>query len=322
MRSRKSANKPYGRKKASNGGWLPFTLYFVCLTLLIFSRLENDHIRVMRGVFADLVSPVLQAASQPAIYARRSKEQLVDYLDLFDELDRLKEENQKMKHYQWQAQRLERRLAHLRSLLNAVEEPALKFATGHVIADARGPFARSVLINIGREQGSREGYAVINGDGFIGRVVHSGDNASRAILINDLNSRIPVLVGPAAVRAVLVGDNSAKPRLEFLPNSAAVFEGDEVSTSGHGGLLPRGLLIGAVVPGSSKRYRVRPRATLGELEYVSVLFFDSPVVVKRDAPVLSNKKSVSLQGEPNKKTDGQQREKRHAKAGTRAQTRQ
>ena len=130
MRSRKSAIKPYGRKKAPTGGWLPFTLYFVCLILLIFSRLENNQIREMRGLFTDLVSPVLQAASQPAIYARRSKEQLVDYLDLFHELDRLKEENQKMKHWQWQAQRFERRLTHMRKLLNAVEEPALKYATG------------------------------------------------------------------------------------------------------------------------------------------------------------------------------------------------
>ncbi len=321
MRSRKSALKPYGPKKASTGGWLPFTLYFVCLILLIFSRLENNQIRVMRGLFADLVSPVLQAASQPAIYARRSKEQLVDYLDLFHELDRLKEENQKMKHWKWQAQRYERRLTHMRKLLRAVEEPALKYATGHVIADARGPFARSVLINIGRTQGSREGYAVINGDGFVGRVVHSGSNASRAILVNDLNSRIPVLVGPAAVRAVLVGDNSANPRLEFVPNSATVFKGDEVSTSGHGGLLPRGWQIGVIVPGANKGFRVQPHATLSELEYVSVLFFDSPVVVAREAPPPGKKKSVSARNKTLQSKDEQGRNKRHAKARTRSRAR-
>lgn len=321
MRSRKSAIKPYGRKKAPIGGWLLFTLYFGCLILLIFSRLENDHIRDVRGLFTDLASPVLQAASQPAIYARRSKEQLVDYLDLFHELDRLKEENQKMKHYQWQAQRLERRLTQLRALLNAVEEPALKYTTGHVIADARGPFARSVLINIGSTQGSQEGYAVINGDGFVGRVVHSGKNASRAILVNDLNSRIPVLVGPAAVRAVLVGDNSDNPRLEFLPNSTSVFEGDEVSTSGHGGLLPRGLRIGLIIPDANKGYRVQPHATLSELEYVSVLFFDSPVVVARETLQPGSKQPVSASLETGNKNNRQGRKKRHAKAGTQTQAR-
>ncbi len=265
------------------GGWLLFALYFASLVLLVFSRLENDQIREVRGIFTDLLSPILHAASQPAIYARRSKEQLVDYLDLFDELDRLKEENQKLKIWQWRAQRLERRLEHMNSLLNAVEETALRYASGHVIADARGPFAKSVLVNLGREQGVRNGYAVVDGDGFIGRIVHSGDTASRAILINDLNSRIPVVVGPAAIRAVLVGDNTNEPRLEFLPDSATVYEGDAVSTSGHGGMLPRGLQIG-VVSRSAEPYRVQTNARLGELEYVSVLFYESPVVAAQDGP--------------------------------------
>ncbi|GBE44030.1 cell shape-determining protein MreC [bacterium BMS3Bbin10] len=293
-----------------------FALYFLSVMLLIFSRLENNQIREIRGLLTDLVSPVLQVASQPAIYARRGKGQLVDYLDLFDELDRLKEENQNLRHWQWQAQRLERRLAHFRELLNAVEEPALKYATGPIIADARGPFARSVLINLGKAHGVRNGYAVINGDGFVGRIVHTGDNASRAILLNDLNSRIPVLVGPAAVRAVLVGDNSAEPRLEFLPNSADVYEGDEVSTSGHGGVLPRGLRIGAVIPGSGSRYRVRPHAVLGELEYVSVLFFDTPVVVSRNTAAGARVGTIPPGGENHQ---ANARGKRHARAG--AQTR-
>ena len=45
----------------------------------------------------------------------------------------------------------------------------LHFVTGSVIADARGPFLRSALINLGRDNGVRVGYAVINGDGLVGR---------------------------------------------------------------------------------------------------------------------------------------------------------
>src|SRR5665811_2368120 len=126
MRRRKSAYGLFNRKKARTGGLLLFALYFSCVVLLIFSRMQNEQIREVRGILADLVSPVLQAASQPALYARRGKEQLVDYLDLFHELDRLKEENQNLKHWQWQAQRLERRLEQMRGLLNAVDEVALK----------------------------------------------------------------------------------------------------------------------------------------------------------------------------------------------------
>jgi len=282
MRRRIYANTPSVRTNSLGGEWLLFALYFVCVILLIFSRLENKQIGEIRGLLTGLVSPVLQAASQPGLYVRQTKEQFADYLVLFDELDRLKEENRKLLHWQWRAKRLDKRLVRYRSLLKAVEDPALEYVTGHVIADARGPFARSILINLGRQRGIRNGYAVINGDGYVGRIVHTGDAASRAILLNDLNSRIPVLVGGAEVRAVLIGDNSAAPALKFLPHSVQVYEGDEVSTSGHGGVLPRGLRIGVVVPGSGNTYTVRPHATLDELEYVSVLFFDTPVVIARD----------------------------------------
>lgn len=312
MRRRKTAYGLFHRKKSRSGGLLLFALYFLCVVLLVFSRLQNEQIREARGIFSDIVAPVLQAASQPAIYARRGKEQLVDYLDLFHELDRLKEENQNLKHWQWQAQRLERRLDKLRGLLNAVDEAALKYATGQVIADARGPFARSILVNVGRSRGIREGYAVINGDGFVGRVVHAGDSASRVILVTDLNSRIPVLVGPSAARAVLVGDNSATPRLEFLPDDSQVYAGDEVSTSGHAGLLPRGLRIGSVVAAGENVFRVMPHAELSELEYVSILFFDTPVVVARDRGGDEKKRASAPSGAPGKRAAV--RAARHANA--------
>ncbi len=302
------------------GGWLLFALYFASLVLLVFSRLENDQIREVRGLFTDLVSPILHAASQPAVYVRHSREQLVDYLELFDEIDRLKEENQKLKIWQWRAQRLERRLEHMNTLLNAVEETALRYASGHVIADARGPFAKSVLVNLGREQGVRNGYAVVDGDGFIGRIVHSGDTASRAILINDLNSRIPVVVGPAAIRAVLVGDNTGEPRLEFLPNSATVYEGDAVSTSGHGGMLPRGLQIG-VVSRSAEPYRVQTNAKLGELEYVSVIFYDSPVIAERDKQDAPGDTIASAKGDDAEPPAAGELRNKHVKAKEEVQAR-
>ena len=63
------------------------------------------------------------------------------------------------------------------------------------------------------------------------------------------------------------------------PTAARFFEDDEVYTSGHAGMLPRGLRIGVVASGQTNGYRVRPYATLSELEFVSVLFFDSPLVM-------------------------------------------
>lgn len=264
------------------GGVLLFALFFASFVLLVLSRIENQFVRDVRGQVADLATPVLEWASLPAVHARRAWERASFMFSLHEELDRLRAENDGLRQWEWRARRMERRLDHLRSLLHAVDEQALDFATGRVIADARGPFARSILVNAGREQGVKAGYAVIDGDGLIGRTVHVGRNASRVILLNDLNSRIPVLVGPSAVRAVLVGDNTRSPRLEFLPDSSEVFENDEVYTSGHAGMLPRGIRIGVVEGDDPRGYRVRTEATLSQLEFVSILFFDSPLVLAND----------------------------------------
>jgi rod shape-determining protein MreC len=266
---------------------LSFGLYFLCAVLLVLSRIGHGAISDARDGVVDLSAPLLEVASLPAIEARRAMERVELYMAAFDEVDRLKKENEELKQWEWRTKLLERKVAHLRSLLNAVEEPALVYATGRVIADARGPFVRSALINLGRRDGLRIGYAVINGDGLVGRTVDAGHSVARVLLLNDLNSRIPVLAGPAGVRGLASGDNSAELQLDFLPEGAALYPGDEVYTSGSDGVLPRGLRVG-VVAGSPGAYKVRPYAELNSLDAVSVLFFDAPALTRADPPGASD----------------------------------
>ncbi len=311
----------YGVKPDAKGGFVLFALFFVAFVLLVLSRLENGAVRDLRGHVADLAAPVLEWASLPAVYARRGWERVSVYLIIHRELDRLREENDRLKQWRWQAQHLERRMKHLRALLNAVDEQALDQVTARVIADARGPFVRTTLLNAGQREGIKAGYAVINGDGLVGRTVHVGENAARVILLNDLNSRIPVLVGPSAIRAVLVGDNTSEPRLEFVPEESEVYAGDEVYTSGHAGLLPRGIRVGLVADGGDNGYRVRPHAMLSDLEFVSVLFFDSPLVVATetpDDPTAEDDGMAEKDGDP---VSAVPKEDRHAEARSRERRR-
>jgi len=271
---------------------LSFGLYFLCAVLLVLSRIGHGAISDARDGLVDLSEPLLEMASLPAIEARRGMDRVRLYLAAFDEVDRLKKENEELKQWEWRTKLLERKVAHLRSLLNAVEEPALVYATGRVIADARGPFVRSALINLGRNDGLRIGYAVINGDGLVGRTVDAGDSVARVLLLNDLNSRIPVLVGPAGVRGMALGDNSAELQLDFIPEGTSIYSGDEVYTSGSDGVLPRGLRVG-VVSGTAGDYKVRPYAKLNSLDAVSVLFFDAPAITRADPPAAGDAGALS-----------------------------
>jgi rod shape-determining protein MreC len=91
------------------------------------------------------------------------------------------------------------------------------------------------------------------------------------VLLTDLNSRIPVLVEPKGDLAILAGDNSASPRLNFLQPGVTLSVGQRVVTSGHGGIFPPGLVVGVVSEIGDRTPRVAPAADLRQIDFVRVL---------------------------------------------------
>jgi rod shape-determining protein MreC len=247
---------------------------FVSIALLALSRLEHPAVAQLRWHVAEFETPVLALGGGIIERLRHTWRTISSMMDLSQEVERLKDENQRLKNWEWRAKESERKLAELASLSAVVKEQPVGFVTSRVIANSGGPFARSALINAGRQQNIRTGYPVLSSAGLVGRIVEAGERAAEVLLLTDLNSRIPVSVGANGVRAVLVGDNSAFPRLAYLAPEAVISPGDEVSTSGVGGLFPRGLRIGVVVVERGSLV-VRPHSALDSLEYVSVLYVET-----------------------------------------------
>jgi rod shape-determining protein MreC len=180
------------------------------------------------------------------------------------------------------ARRLEADNRTLRELLNFTPEERATFISARVIADGGGPFVRSVIVNAGARDGLRKGQAVVTGAGLVGRVSETGGRSARVLLLTDLNSRIPVVAEQSRTRAILAGDNSARPRLVFLPENAKLVPGERIVTSGHGGALPAGLLVGIVTSAGEGTVRVEPIVDWDRLEYVRVIDFES--VTLKPAP--------------------------------------
>ena len=79
------------------------------------------------------------------------------------------------------------------------------------------------------------------------------------------------MVQPSGQKALLSGDNSAVPPLEFVEKPDLVRPGDQVVTSGDGGVFPAGLLVGQVAQGPDRRLRVLLAADYERLEFLRVL---------------------------------------------------
>lgn len=244
------------------------------LALLVFGRMQPHVIEGVRTHAIDTLAPVMDALERPMAVVGNMMTDARNYVALRADNEKLRAANAQLKDWQNAAAALQKENRELRDLLRFKTEPGLAYISARVIADTGGAFARGLIVTAGKLDGVREGMAAMTGDGLIGRVVEVGDWSSRVVLITDLNSRIPVSIAGSGERAILAGDNSSAPKLQFLPQDAVLSPGASVVTSGHGGVFPPNLPVGAVIEGSRGVYSVAPAADLGRINYVRLVDFN------------------------------------------------
>lgn len=259
-------------------------LFVLGVALLLLGRTENFAVEASREIVLDFVMPVIRTVSSPFDFAGELADQVSSYADLRDKNARLQAQVDELKDWQARAREVEMKLARYQALLNVQPDPSIDYITGQIVADTGGPFVEAVLVDIGRDKGAASGDAVIDGDGIVGRIVGTGERASRVLLLTDLNSRVPVMIGAGEARAVLAGDNTRWPRIEYLSNNALVAAGARVMTSGDGGVIPAGLPVGTLVAMRDGSWRVELFSSEERLDYVRVLKYTFPKKVDRHDP--------------------------------------
>ncbi|MEQ8393004.1 MAG: rod shape-determining protein MreC [Thalassospira sp.] len=238
--------------------------------LMLLGKADTVLIERIRAASADLVSPVMNIVSRPAASINEITDQVYNLAHLYEENERLRRENHQLLAWQQAARNLSHENARLRDLARYTAPPVLHLVTSRVIADMGGAYAHSVMISAGSRDGVSKGQAVISDEGLVGRVAEAGYQASRVLLITDINSRVPVIVENSRDRAFLSGDNTNRPLLTFLTADATVAPGDRILTSGHGGAFPPGIPIGVVSSVSENSVRVAPLFRRHQLEYLRV----------------------------------------------------
>lgn len=248
-------------------------LGFVALSfaLMLLSKAESSGIERMRLAIVDAVSPILFVLSQPVQAVGQAADSVENFFVVFEENNRLRDENARLVQWVQEARRLGVENATLRAQLEYVPDKRSQFVTARVVADTGGAFFHSLLINAGARQFIRRGQAVIWQGGLIGRVAEVGERTSRVLLMTDINSRIPVVVESTGDRAIVRGDNSSRPLLLFLPGNSPISPGDRIVTSGHGGVYPPGLVVGAVAQVSDTDVSVQPFVDWSRLSQAVIL---------------------------------------------------
>ncbi len=246
-------------------------LVFFLFAIFLFWRIDSPRVERFRARIVDAVVPNMEWALVPVTNMVKLAEGFQSYTRLSQQNQELRRELQQMKSWKEAALQLEQENAKLRDLNNVRLDARLSYVTGVVLTDSGSPFRQSVLINLGSRDGLVDGWAAMDGLGLVGRISGVGEQTARVILLTDSNSRIPVIIQPSGQTALLHGDNSAVPPLEFVENVDDLRPGDRVVSSGDGGVFPAGLLVGEVVRGTDRRLRVRLAADYQRLDFLRVL---------------------------------------------------
>lgn len=246
-------------------------LVLLLLALFLLWRIDSPRVERFRAALVDRLVPSFDWALLPVTKAADMIDAFQSYASLYDQNQELRRELQQMKAWKEAALQLEQQNARLLDLNQVRLDPQLTHVTGVVLADSGSPFRQSVLLNVGARDGIRDGWAAMDGIGLVGRISGVGQRTSRVILLTDSNSRIPVTVQPSGQKGLLSGDNTPAPPIDFLEKPDLVRPGDQVITSGDGGVFPAGLLVGQVAQGPDRRLRVRLSADYGRLEFLRVL---------------------------------------------------
>jgi len=232
------------------------------LLLLLVARVNPDAGARMRGTMLDIVTPVWSVVRLPFDGAGKALGLAGDYLGAVDRNRRMAAELAKANADLQMAAADQLALKQLQALMKVRVPGRTPVLTTRIVAATSGSVVRTAILAAGARDGVGVGMPVIAANGLIGRTIETGNHASRVLLLTDPASRVPVLVLRTGQAGLVIGSN--RPALELQDRvgpEVPLLAGDQLVTSGDGGVFPPGIPVGTIIGGSSGTPQVRPTTT-------------------------------------------------------------
>lgn len=250
---------------------LLFVIAVVLIAILFFDRIDNPRLERFKLVLADKVLASTNSFVTPIREWTSRIYNFGFYNQAFEQNKQLRYELQEMKIWREIALQLEQKNARLMNLNNVKIDPRISYITANVVIKRDSYQRDMLLLNVGKKDGIKDGWAVIDELGLVGRIAGVSETISKVVLLSDKNSRIPVIIQPSAQHAILKGNGTLLPQLEFVSRADIIRSEDRVVTTGAGGILPAGLFVGRVSKDSEHNLNVKLAANYEHLEFLRVL---------------------------------------------------
>ena len=261
---------------------IPILIFLLALSLISANLHSRENMSFFESLVVGITAPV-QKAVWGVIGGISSIWRGYFYLvGLEKENQALKRELQELKLQVNRYREADLANQRLRALLNFKKSIATPLLPAQLVAFDPSGWFQTILIDKGRDDGVVRDMAVVSAEGLVGRVIGVSNHHAKVLLILDGNSAVDAYIQRSRARGVLVGLGLELCLLKYVQRNEDVQVGDQVISSGMGGVFPKGLLVGTVqevVRGSSglfQRVEVEPAVNFGRLEEVLVVIQSPP----------------------------------------------
>jgi rod shape-determining protein MreC len=237
---------------------------------LVLSRTQPQTAERLRGQVVDMLAPVLAVVSAPMQGAALLSNWVATYFDARDKAVQLQAELDRVQPALERSRALERENARLAGLLRLQQLGARPIVTARIIGASSNSYVNSAVLSAGTRSGVAPGQPVRDSSGILGRTLETGAISARVLLINDINSRVPVRNERTGQLGMIAGTHDAQVKLLFLPPGSDVKLGDRLVTSGHGGVFPPNIPAGVIAKLGIEPL-VTPAARMDALDFAVVM---------------------------------------------------
>ena len=220
----------------------------VGLVLLVMSLVAPQSFANVRGAALDVTGPVASALHEITATVSGLASGAGDYWDAANQNGELKRERKAMLQRMVEAKAIFQENRQLKAMLQLRERSRGTIATGRIVGSSFNSPRRFAILSAGAKDGVAVGMPVRSYDGLVGRIVDTGELASRVLLVSDSSSIVPARLLRNGIPVIAQGRGDGTIDVRPLEVGRNPFKrGDIIITSGTGGLYPPLIPIARIV---------------------------------------------------------------------------
>ena len=247
-------------------------ILFAFSVILFIGRFElTQTAKNLRSQVTSISYSISHIVSMPSNLINSGIQSIIDLKKIYQQLENYRK-NQLTNSSSFQdIVSMKLKIAQYEDLLNLTADLEYDFVTSRIVADFSDKFIGTILIKSNETKKIFVDMPAAGPNGILGRVSSVDNKIGRVLLLNNINSRLPVSISENAHQGIMIGQGQKNPIVEYVREYKNINVGDIVSTSGKGGIFPPYLVVGQVASIDGERIEVELIEDISQLTHIRLL---------------------------------------------------